>query len=113
METFAKLFKKYRLKAEFETCTSFGDALAEKGYIYEESIFSHWQKGKRIPSNRQLVLTIIQIFIERESINVKEDANEFLESTGLGYLTKNELQNLFTNPDTISQSISKSTSLDL
>jgi hypothetical protein len=49
MKTFAQLFKKYRLRAEFDTFASFGDALAEKGYFYEESIFFHWQKGTRIP----------------------------------------------------------------
>jgi hypothetical protein len=30
MKTFAQLFKKYRLRSEFETISSFSDALAEK-----------------------------------------------------------------------------------
>ena len=94
MTEFARLFKKYRLRAEFETFSSFGDALAEKGYYYEESIFSHWQKGKRTPTNRQLVLKIIEIFSERESIRTIEEANEFLASVGLGYLTDKERENL-------------------
>jgi hypothetical protein len=111
METFAKLFKKYRLKAEFETCSSFGEALAQKGYIYDESIFSHWQKGNRIPTNRHLLLTIIKIFIERTSITCKEDANEFLETTGLGYLTNLEIQSLFiTNQSTLN---TKTTTIEL
>lgn len=33
---FGVLFKKYRLKAEFATLSEFGDALSEKGLIYEE-----------------------------------------------------------------------------
>ena len=87
MKTFAQLFKKYRLRAEFETFSSFGDALSEKGYYYEESIFSHWQKGTRTPNNRELVLTIIKIFIERDSIKTINEANELLSSVGLGYIT--------------------------
>ncbi|PJE63877.1 hypothetical protein COU89_00865, partial [Candidatus Roizmanbacteria bacterium CG10_big_fil_rev_8_21_14_0_10_45_7] len=41
--TFASLFKKYRLKSEFETLTEFGGALEKRGLHYEDSIFSHWQ----------------------------------------------------------------------
>jgi hypothetical protein len=95
MNRFADYFRKYKLRAEFETCSAFAQALAQKGYFYEESIFSHWQKGKRIPTNRQLILTIIAIFIEKNSINNLEEANNFLATTGLGYLTKQEAQNLF------------------
>ncbi len=90
MKSFAELFKKYRLRAEFETFAAFGDALSEKGYFYEESIFSHWQKGTRIPTDRNLVLTIIGIFVERHAIRTREEADEFLAATGLGYLTEQE-----------------------
>jgi hypothetical protein len=90
MKTFAELFKKYRLKSEFETCSAFGDELAKKGILYEDSIFSHWQKGTRVPTNRGVVLKILQIFIERGAIGTTQEANEFVESTGLGYLTKQE-----------------------
>ncbi|MBI5123603.1 hypothetical protein HZA75_07130 [Candidatus Roizmanbacteria bacterium] len=92
MKRFADLFKKYRLRAEFETFSEFGNALAEKGYFYDESIFSHWQKGSRIPSNRNLVLKIIEIFIERKAIVSLNEANEFISSTGQGYLTAEELK---------------------
>ncbi|HSX08893.1 MAG TPA: NB-ARC domain-containing protein [Candidatus Saccharimonadales bacterium] len=90
MKTFAQLFKKYRLRAEFDTFASFSDALAKEGYFYEESIFSHWQKGTRLPTNRQLLLKIIEIFVERESIKTVDEANELLASAGLGYLTNAE-----------------------
>ena len=33
--SFAKLFKKYRLKAEFQTISEFGNVLAEKGFRYD------------------------------------------------------------------------------
>ena len=94
MKKFAELFKKYRLRAEFETFASFGNVLSEKGYHYEESIFSHWQKGTRTPSNRGLVLSIIKIFVERDAIHTIQEANEFLSSAGLGYLTDKEIQDI-------------------
>ncbi len=95
MNTFADLFKKYRLRGEFENYASFADALAQKGYPYEDSIFSHWQKGARRPTNRHLLLKMIEIFIEREAINLEREADEFLASTGLGYLTHEEKFVLF------------------
>lgn len=96
MQTFAKLFKKYRLKAEFETLCEFGESLAKEGRIYDNSIFTHWQSGKRIPRDRTLLLTILKIFIQRRGIISPDEANEFLASAGFGYLTKEENQNLIT-----------------
>lgn len=90
VKTFAELFKKYRLRAEFATFAEFGDALSEKGYYYEDSIFSHWQKGTRIPTERKLVLAIIGIFIDKHAITTLKEINEFLAVTSLGYLTEEE-----------------------
>lgn len=95
MRRFAELFRKYRLRAEFETFAAFSDALSAKGYFYEESIFSHWQKGTRMPSNRQLVLKILEIFVERKAVKSFEEANELLESAGMGYLTEAEKEKFF------------------
>lgn len=95
MKTFAELFKKYRLKAEFATCSAFGEALYQKGFRYEDSIFSHWQSGTRIPTNRRIILKILEIFIEREAIATIQEANEFVESAGLGYLTEQEMRYFF------------------
>lgn len=89
--TFGELFKKYRLKSEFSTLTQFGNALAREGFIYEDSIYSHWQKNVRIPKNRALLLILIKIFIEKGGIQSIRDANIFLESAGQGYLTREEL----------------------
>ncbi|GEM_PF-560521 len=97
MKSFAELFKKYRLRAEFDTFTAFGNALAQKGYYYEDSIFSRWQKGTRIPSDRRLIINILQIFIDKEAIRSQEEANEFLASTKLGYLTSEEKEKLHIN----------------
>ena len=87
---FQTLFKKYRLKAELSTLSQLGGALAEKGFIYEDSIFSHWQRGTRIPQNRIVLLKLLEIFVERKAITTLAEANEFLSSTGEGYLTEQE-----------------------
>lgn len=87
---FKTLFRKYRLKAEFSTLSQLGLALAEKGFIYEDSIFSHWQSGTRIPQNRIVLLKLLEIFVDRKAIATINQANEFLESAGEGYLTKEE-----------------------
>lgn len=94
MKAFSELFKKYRLKAEFSTVTSFANELSKRGYYYQESIFSHWQKGSRIPTNRQLILTILDIFIQKNAIQTIETADEFLESAKQGHLTENEKEHL-------------------
>ena len=94
MNTFSTFFKTYRLKAEFVSHTAFANALAQKGYFYESSILSHWQKGTRTPTNRHLLLKMIEIFIERKAMQTLHEANEFLASTGLGYLTRQESQQL-------------------
>ncbi len=88
---FARLFKKYRLKSEFETLAEFGDVLAQKGLLYETSIFSHWQKGTRIPRDRNLLLIILRIFVERGGIATLKEANSFLASAHQGYITESEL----------------------
>lgn len=90
---FKLLFKKYRLRAEFATFAELGNALSEKGLIYEDSIFSHWQKGDRIPS-RPTIIKLIEIFSQHQSIKTLEQANEFLESAGEGYLTEKETRKI-------------------
>lgn len=94
-KNFAALFKRYRLLAQFVSIPELADALAEKGYIFEVSIYYHWQKGRRIPTKRRLLICLLVIFIERLAIVSLSQANELLESAGQGYLTKNELH---TNP---------------
>lgn len=89
--TFGELFKKHRLKSEFSTLSQFGDALAQEGFIYEDSIYSHWQKNVRVPKDRKLLLVLIKIFIEKGGMLTLLEANDFLNSAGQGYLTPEEL----------------------
>lgn len=93
-ETFSSLFRKYRLRSEFSTLAEFGQILATEGFDYEDSIFSRWQKGDRIPRNRVLLITLVRIFIKRGSMTSIEEANSFLECAGQGYATSRELSEI-------------------
>jgi len=93
-KTFSELFKKYRLRSEFEKLSDLGNALAEKGLYYEDSIFSHWQKGTRVPTNRNLLLILLNIFIEKKAITSLDEVNEFFDSVNHGYLTHEEIKKL-------------------
>jgi hypothetical protein len=105
MNNFSELFKHYRMKATFISLSQLAEAFAEKGYFYELSTFCRWQKGKRIPTKREILLTMVSLFIERGAIISPMEANEFLESAGHGYFTNKELEKLFSiNPPIDSQS---------
>lgn len=88
---FGLLFKKFRLRSEFQTLTEIGKSLSEFGLIYEDSTFSRWEGGNRIPKNREILLKIIELFINRGGIKDVQELNLFLESAGQGYITKTEL----------------------
>lgn len=92
---FAVLFRKYRLKAEFSTLSELGLALSLQGLNYEESIFSHWQKGTRVPQSRHIILTLIEIFIQRNALATLAQANELLASANQGYLSEEEQKRFF------------------
>ncbi len=91
---FADLFKKYRLRSEFESLTELCDILAEKGFVYEESTLSRWQTGSRIPIGRDTLIILVGTFIEQGGITLLNEANQLLEAAGKGYLTENELESL-------------------
>jgi hypothetical protein len=99
--SFGELFKKYRLKSELAKLSDLGNALAEKGFIYEDSIFSHWQKGTRVPQNRGILIKLVEIFSEKGAIKTINQANEFLASAGQGYFSEDEIYKIsakFENP---------------
>lgn len=100
---FAVLFKKFRLRAGFATLSEFGRALADEGFIFEDSIFSHWQKGSRTPKERTLLLILIKIFVKRDSIASIKEMNALMESAGHGYLTEQELEELTKSTNAISK----------
>lgn len=90
-QIFPRLFRKYRQRSHLRTLQDLGNALSQLGQFYEYSLFSHWQKGDRIPKDRSLLLALIHIFIKKDGITSLVEANDFLASVGLGYLTAEEL----------------------
>ena len=91
---FSVLFKKFRLRSEFLSLSDLGHALAAEGLIYEDSALSRWQNGNRIPLDRNLLIILIKIFINRGGIKSLQEANRLLESAGHGYLTETEMERI-------------------
>ncbi|MEK7570727.1 MAG: hypothetical protein AAB553_00500 [Patescibacteria group bacterium] len=94
MKDFGHLFKKYRLQAEFYSLSKLSLALADRGYLCDVSLLSLWQRGKRIPTHRAIIIKLVALFIERRAITSLDQANDFMESAGHGYLTKSEQMKL-------------------
>lgn len=57
-----------------------------------------WEHGNRIPKDRNVLITLIKLFIEKGGIYSLNEANLFLEYAGHGYLTERETHSL---PDKI------------
>ncbi len=91
---FSQIFKNYRLRSGIENLSDFGRKLSEEGFIFEDSIFSKWQNGSRIPKGRNLLLAIIRIFLKNSGIISVREANRLLESLNQGYLTDAEIISL-------------------
>ena len=92
--TFAQLFKFFRIKSGFQTISHFANIFAEKGFAYDDSLFSHWQRGSRVPTKRELVLTLIEVFAETGSIRYEDQANLLLKSAKANILTAEEKEKL-------------------
>lgn len=88
---FGELFKKYRLRSEFESLSDLADELLQQNIIYDQSVFSRWQKGERIPTDRKILLNLIHIFVKKKGIVSLKEINTFLESANQGYLTEEEI----------------------
>lgn len=95
--SFASLFKKYRLLANFSTLGELADALADEGLQVDITILSRWQTGERIPHDRETILVLIKIFQAHRAITKIDDANGLLEVAGFGFLTHHEVSQLFPN----------------
>ncbi|MDQ3099650.1 MAG: hypothetical protein M3Q44_07950 [bacterium] len=95
--SFGQLFHHYRLKSGLDTYAKFGQALAEEGFVYEDSIFSKWKNGERVPRDRKILLGILKIFVQNKAIIHTKEANEFLTLVGLRDLDDSELSVLSFN----------------
>src|SRR4051812_18802780 len=92
---FRVFFNRYRLRAGCETLGQFGDMLADEGFIYDDSMFSHWKTGRRIPRKRKVVLAILIVFIRYNALTTVEESNALLASLGLCGLNAQERHRLF------------------
>lgn len=88
--SFGRLFKQFRMRASMYRLADVAEAFAAEGIMLEESLFSHWQKNKRLPKDRNLVRVLINIFVRRGGIESLTEANHFMEAAGFGYLTLSE-----------------------
>lgn len=95
--SFGNSFKKFRLKSRFEKLVDLNFELKKYHYRFEESALSRWQNGNRIPRGRNLIITLIKIFVNRGGIIYLHEANELMELAGLGYLTTKEIDRHFPN----------------
>lgn len=86
---FGNLFKKFRLKSEFKTLSQLADELSNIGLHYEDSALSRWEHGNRIPE-RKVILSFIQLFLQKGGITNLDEVNNFLEAAGQGYVTVKE-----------------------
>lgn len=96
-DSFGSLFRKLRLKAGIATLKDFGNLLADYGYPYEDSMFSHWQKGNKIPK-RNILLASIAIFKEKNPHLTIDEANKLLAAANKGYLTESEIERITKYP---------------
>lgn len=91
---FKDLFKRFRLRSGFLTLSEFGKALADEEFVLEDSLFSRWQNGSRIPKERKVLIALIKIFMKKGGIATLKEANNLLASVGQGYLTDYEQENI-------------------
>ncbi|MFO0703913.1 MAG: NB-ARC domain-containing protein [Patescibacteria group bacterium] len=89
--TFGSLFKKYRLLAGYDSVSSFAEELANRGYPFEDSIIYKWQSGQRVPKEREIILTIIKIFIDKKVVLSEENIQQLLFSLDQRPLKEDEL----------------------
>lgn len=99
--TFGELFKLFRLRAGIETLSSFANMMAEHGMVYENSLYSRWQRNERIPRDRKVIIIVAQILNKHKGVTTKEEVNLLLESADQRELTETEAhQFIFTTPPT-------------
>ncbi len=91
---FSQLFKFYKLKSGYKTFSQLAHKLESKGFKYDLSLFSHWQRGSRVPKNRELLLLLIEIFAKSGAMKFQEQADTLLQSANNKKLNNAELKML-------------------
>ncbi len=86
---FGEIFKLLRVKAGIPSLAELNRFLADNGYLFEDSILSHWQANRRVP-RREVILCISAILLNCNPAISFHDINTLLESAGQGFLTEIE-----------------------
>lgn len=101
---FGSLFKTLRLRGSFFTLQDLTAALDTEGLHIDPTLLSHWQRGARLPKDREIILFLLKVLIKGRGILSLQEANLFCASAGMGYLTDQEAQLFFPHQKTISTS---------
>lgn len=94
---FADLLRSYRYLSGLSTLQDLSDALNDEGIFLGISELSRWQTGKRQPKDRQVILTILKVFIKANAVTSTHQADVLCEAAGMGCLTTQEKEALFTH----------------
>lgn len=90
MYQFSELFSMFRFKSGLSKAVDFGRELAGEGFIFEDSTFSKWKNGSRVPRDRNLILAIISVFVRKGGVVSLDDANSLLMSLNQRALNNEE-----------------------
>jgi len=94
--SFGTELKRLRLQSGLFTLQALADELQKISRLsIDPTLLSHWQRGARIPKDRQTVLMLIKIFVNRQSIKNVEQGHSFCNLAGMGHLTEEEIFEIF------------------
>jgi len=92
--------KRLRFQSSLFTLHALSEELYKvTGLSIDPSLLSHWQRGARVPKNRQTVLALIKIFVNRQSIKNVEQGHAFCNLAEMGNLTENEIFEIFADSE--------------
>lgn len=92
--SFGQLFKLFRLKSGFSSLNLLVGSMCEAGLCLSPSELSRWQSDKRIPKDRQTILTLVYVLANAGGIGFIGEANQLLEVAGHGNLSEREISHL-------------------
>ncbi len=92
---FGNQFKILRLKSGFETLEDLSVELEKDGLFIDASLLSHWQRGARLPHDRETLLALLKTFTKKGGVSSPGTANRLSQLAGMGFLTHEEMLQLF------------------
>ncbi|MBE7472266.1 MAG: Ig-like domain-containing protein [Anaerolineales bacterium] len=92
-----EMLREFRLKSGCKNRTELSDKLAELGLDDDISPtdIGRYETGERVPKNRYRHMELIRGLVKLGGIKTFEEANKWLALGGQGYLTQEEIKNIF------------------